>query len=171
MMNGDTEEEEDALVDILKTVVEEFIDMLEEPDERILFGRPFLATIHAQIDVFRGEISLGVGNEKVMFDMNGEICHSRDPIEKFYMVSSIQESEYFNPHEMENDDSPALEQRTCHYNEESVCKEDFRIWPTCNPDLRFCSGYDAIYGKEGNGMLKQWICFRDHVRQNVRGKG
>ncbi|GKA83910.1 copia protein, partial [Tanacetum coccineum] len=49
------------------------IDTLEEPDETILLGRPFLATIHAQIDVFRGEISLGVGNEKVKFDMNGEI--------------------------------------------------------------------------------------------------
>nr|GFB79975.1 hypothetical protein [Tanacetum cinerariifolium] len=31
--------------------------------------------------------------------------------------------------------------------------------------------YDAIYGKEENGMLKQWICFRDHERQNVRGNG
>ncbi|GJX07324.1 phospholipase-like protein [Tanacetum coccineum] len=70
------------------------IDMLEEPDKTILLGRPFFAMIHAQIDVFRGEILLGVGNEK--------------------------ESEYVNPHEIENDDSPALEQRTFHYNEESV---------------------------------------------------
>ncbi|GKA26985.1 hypothetical protein Tco_0713153 [Tanacetum coccineum] len=36
------------------------------------------------------------------------------------MVSSIQEGEYFNPHEMENDDCPTLEQRTFHYSEESV---------------------------------------------------
>nr|GEZ13103.1 hypothetical protein [Tanacetum cinerariifolium] len=94
-MNGqDKEEEEDALIDILKTVVE--------------------------IDVFRCEISLGVGNKKVKFDINGEICHSRVPFEKNYMVRSIPESEYFNPHEIENDDSPALEQRTFHYNEESV---------------------------------------------------
>nr|GEV32728.1 hypothetical protein [Tanacetum cinerariifolium] len=176
--------------------------------ETILLGRPFLATIHAQIDVFRGEISLGVGNEKVKFDMNGEICHSMVPFEKIYMVSSIQESEYVNPHEIENDDSPALGQRTFHYSKESVntvdsssdsqenevgshlseivsrwhvckpvhitfkvCEEDCRIWPTCNPDLSFCSGYDAIYGKEENGILKQWICFRDHERQNVRGNG
>ncbi|GJW15050.1 hypothetical protein Tco_0019183, partial [Tanacetum coccineum] len=52
-----------------------------------------------------------------------------------------------------------------------VCEEDCGIWPTCNPDLIFCSGYDAIYGKEENGMLKQWICFRDHERQNVKGNG
>ncbi|GJZ81805.1 hypothetical protein Tco_0646799 [Tanacetum coccineum] len=218
----DKEEEEDALIDILKTVgvsfiaeeeewdraginmmpkslfehlklanlkktsmvIEMVIDTLEEPDETILLGRPFLATTHAQIDVFRGEILLGVGNEKVKFDMNGEICHSGVPLEKIYMANSIQESEYFNPHEMENDDSPALEQRTFHYSEESVdtvdsssdsqenevgnhifenesrwhvckpvhitfkvCEEDCGIWPTCNPDLSFCSGYEAIYGK------------------------
>nr|GEU52592.1 hypothetical protein [Tanacetum cinerariifolium] len=156
------------------------IDTLEEPDETILLGRPFFATIHAQIDVFRGEISLAVGNGK--------------------------ESEYFN--EIENNDFLALEQRTFYYSEESVdtvdsssdsqenevgihlyenvsrwyvckpihitfkvCEEDCGIWPTCNLDLSFCSGYDAIYGKEENEMLKQWICFRDHKRQNVRGNG
>ncbi|GJV22994.1 copia protein [Tanacetum coccineum] len=88
------------------------IDMLEGPNETMLLGRPFFATIHAQIDVFRGEISLGIGNEKVKFDTNGEICHSRGPHEKIYMASSIQKDKYFNPHEVENDDSPALEQRT-----------------------------------------------------------
>ncbi|GJW72084.1 phospholipase-like protein [Tanacetum coccineum] len=173
------------LANLKKTnmAIEMVIDTLEEPEETILLGRSFLATIHAQIDVFKGEISLGVGNEKVKFDMNGEICHSRVPLKKIYMVISIQESEYFNPYEMKNDDSPALEQRTFHYSQESidtidsssdsqeneVCEEDYGIWPTCNPDLSFCSGHDAIYGKEENGMLKQWICFRDHERQNVRG--
>nr|GFA09636.1 hypothetical protein [Tanacetum cinerariifolium] len=36
------------------------IDMLEGPNETMLLGKPFLATIHAQIDVFRREISLGI---------------------------------------------------------------------------------------------------------------
>ncbi|GJT15269.1 hypothetical protein Tco_0873975 [Tanacetum coccineum] len=132
MTEQDKEEEEDALIDILKIVgvsfvakeeegdragnnnrpkslfehlklanlkktsmvIEIVIDMLKEPDETILLGRPFLATIDAQIDVFRGKISLGVGNEK--------------------------ESEYFNPHEKENNDSPALEQRTFHYSVDTV---------------------------------------------------
>ncbi|GJW07479.1 hypothetical protein Tco_1569902 [Tanacetum coccineum] len=257
----DNKEEEDALIDILKTVVEEsksiyrkaqirtpssrtsknsgrylhsgaginmmpkslfehfklgnlkktntlLLPRLKDQTKTILLGRPFLAMIHAQIDVFRGEISLGIGRERVKFDMNGEICHSGVLLEKIYMASSIQESEYFNPHEMENNDSPALEQRTFHCSKESidnidsssdsqenevgshlsenvsrwhvckpvhitfkVCEEYCKIWPTCNPDLSFCSGYDVIYGKEENGMLKQWICFRDHKRQNVRGNG
>nr|GEY80413.1 hypothetical protein [Tanacetum cinerariifolium]GEZ64862.1 hypothetical protein [Tanacetum cinerariifolium] len=39
------------------------------------------------------------------------------------------------------------------------CEKDYKQWPTCNPDLSFCSGYDAIYGQKESGMLKQWICF------------
>ncbi|GKC54976.1 copia protein [Tanacetum coccineum] len=60
------------------------IDMLEGPNETMLLGKPFIATIHAQIDVFRREILLGISEEK--------------------------ESEYFNPLEIETDvfsyDSP-----------------------------------------------------------------
>nr|GEV79928.1 hypothetical protein [Tanacetum cinerariifolium] len=95
------------------------------------------------------------------------------------MVSSIQESEYFNPHEMENDDSPALEQKTFHYNEESIdtidssndsqenevgshLSENVSRWHVCKPV--------HITFKE-NGILKQWICFLDHKRQNVEGNG
>nr|GEW04965.1 reverse transcriptase domain-containing protein [Tanacetum cinerariifolium] len=116
----------------------------------MLLGRPFVVTIHAQIDVFRGEILLGIGNENVKFDTNGKICYSRVPHEKVYMENSIQKGEYFNPHE----NSPALEQRTLHYSKESinnddsinniqveeVCEEDYGIRSTCNPDLCFCSG-------------------------------
>ncbi|GKD19600.1 copia protein [Tanacetum coccineum] len=184
------------------------IDTLEGPNETMILGRPYLATIHAQIDVFRGEISLGIGNEKVKFDTNGEIYHSRVPHEKIYMASSIQKDEYFNPHEVKNDDSPALEQRTLHYSEESidtvdssndsqedevgshlsedivsrwhvckpvhvtfkVCEEDCGIWPTCNPDLSFCSGYDAIYGKEKMGCSSNGYVFeimRDRVSEEI----
>ncbi|GJX96167.1 copia protein [Tanacetum coccineum] len=79
------------------------IDMLEGPNKTMLLGKPFLGTIHAQIDVFKREISLGIGEEEVTFDMNGEICHSRVPFEIFYMASSVQESEYFNPLEIKTD--------------------------------------------------------------------
>ncbi|GKC69971.1 hypothetical protein Tco_1115854 [Tanacetum coccineum] len=52
---------------------------------------------------------------------------------------------------------------------DNECGKDYGMWPTCNPDLSFCSGYDAIYGKGENGMLEQWMCFRDHKRQGVDG--
>ncbi|GKE01571.1 copia protein [Tanacetum coccineum] len=198
------------------------VDMLEGPNEIMLLGKPFLATIHAQIDVFRREISLRIDEEKVKFDMTGIICQSRVPFEKIYMESSIQESKYFNPLEIETNvfsyDSPAcllFEQSTHPYSNVSIytvdssdnmhelegsqedevgshllenvvsrwhvckliyvtikdCKKDYEKWPTYNPDLSFYSGYDAIYGKEESGMLKQWICFRDHESQNVGGNG
>ncbi|GJQ99019.1 hypothetical protein Tco_0522004 [Tanacetum coccineum] len=52
---------------------------------------------------------------------------------------------------------------------DNECGKDCGMWHTCNLDLRFCSGYDAIYGKDENGMLKQWMCFQDHERQSIRG--
>nr|GEW46213.1 hypothetical protein [Tanacetum cinerariifolium] len=42
-----------------------------EPNETMTLARPFLATIHAQIDVFKREISLGFGEDRVSFDMDG----------------------------------------------------------------------------------------------------
>ncbi|GKE90286.1 phospholipase-like protein, partial [Tanacetum coccineum] len=41
------------------------IDMLGEPNEMMILGMPFLATIHAQIDLFKREISLGIGEDRI----------------------------------------------------------------------------------------------------------
>ncbi|GKA64180.1 phospholipase-like protein [Tanacetum coccineum] len=127
------------------------IDMLEGLNETMLLGIPFLATIHAQIDVFRREILLGIGEEKMKFDMNGGICHSKVPVEKIYMASSVQESKNFNPFEIENDvfsyDSPAcllLERGTLSCSEESI-------------DI-----VDSIHDMQE---------LEDHERQNVGGNG
>ncbi|GKD25432.1 copia protein, partial [Tanacetum coccineum] len=79
------------------------IDMLRDSNETMILGRPFLATIHAQIDVFKIEILLGIGEDKVKFNMDGGISYSRILVEKIYMASSIHEEEYFNPFEIEND--------------------------------------------------------------------
>ncbi|GJY64721.1 hypothetical protein Tco_0466181 [Tanacetum coccineum] len=148
------------LADLKETSMEvEMADITKKAPLGIVGGdnisRPFLATIHAQIDVLRREILLGIGKAK-----------------------------NFNPFEIENDvfsyDSPAcllLDQGTHSYSEEIIdtidsshdmqelegSKDD--EWPTCNPDLSFYSGYDAIYGHEESGMLKKWICFRDHKAQ------
>ncbi|GJS24050.1 hypothetical protein Tco_0452682, partial [Tanacetum coccineum] len=45
--------------------------LLWEPNETMILERPFLATIHAQIDVFQREISLGIGEDRVLSDMDG----------------------------------------------------------------------------------------------------
>ncbi|GJY19417.1 reverse transcriptase domain-containing protein [Tanacetum coccineum] len=46
-------------------------NMPENLRELIILGRPFLKTIHAQIDVFQEEISLGIGEDRIKFDVNG----------------------------------------------------------------------------------------------------
>ncbi|GJR56745.1 zinc knuckle CX2CX4HX4C containing protein [Tanacetum coccineum] len=46
------------------------MDMLNTRNETMIFGRPFLATIHAKIDVFNKEISLGIRGDRVTFDMD-----------------------------------------------------------------------------------------------------
>ncbi|GKC39407.1 RNA-directed DNA polymerase, eukaryota, reverse transcriptase zinc-binding domain protein [Tanacetum coccineum] len=92
--------EENILVKIDKILFPSdfmIIDMLGDPNENMILGRPFLATIYTRIDVFDREISLGTGADRIVFYMNGEVHHPTTPIEKVYMANSIQEEESFNP--------------------------------------------------------------------------
>ncbi|GKB35772.1 hypothetical protein Tco_0880714 [Tanacetum coccineum] len=88
----------------------------------IILGRPFLETIHAQIDVFQEEISLGIGEDRIKFDVNGNPRQSNITIKKIYMENTSQEEESFNPLEIGQDlfsyESPAclqFEQVTRNY--------------------------------------------------------
>ncbi|GKC23213.1 putative ribonuclease H-like domain-containing protein [Tanacetum coccineum] len=56
----------------LSCLIVDFVimDMVEDPNVPLILGRPLLATAHAQIDVFNKQISLGVGEEKILFKMN-----------------------------------------------------------------------------------------------------
>ncbi|GJZ37920.1 putative ribonuclease H-like domain-containing protein [Tanacetum coccineum] len=192
------------------------IDMPGILGEMITLDKPFLATIHAQIDVFNGEISFGIGEDKAKLDVNRNSHHSNVTLKKVYMATK---KESFNPLKIKDDlfsyKSPAclrFEQNTnIHTNSDTktidsprniqetsercadhqqdnkrdtsrwhVCKpirvfydngsgEDYGIWPTCNLNLSYCSGYKIIYGKAKHGMLKQWVCFRDYERRNAKG--
>ncbi|GJS19138.1 RNA-directed DNA polymerase, eukaryota, reverse transcriptase zinc-binding domain protein [Tanacetum coccineum] len=79
------------------------IDMLGDPNETMILGRPFLATIHARIDVFYKEISLGVGDDRIVFDMNGKVHHPVILVENVCMINEVQGEESFNPPEIGND--------------------------------------------------------------------
>ncbi|GJS79326.1 reverse transcriptase domain-containing protein [Tanacetum coccineum] len=56
------------------------MDMLNTRSETMILGRPFLATIHAEIDVFNKEISLGIRGDRVTFDMDKKIHNFTTPI-------------------------------------------------------------------------------------------
>ncbi|GJW94787.1 hypothetical protein Tco_0174459 [Tanacetum coccineum] len=64
---------ENVLVQIDKFIFPvDFIimDMVEDPNAPLILGRHLLATAHAHIDIFNKEISLGVGEERILFKMN-----------------------------------------------------------------------------------------------------
>nr|GEW07973.1 putative reverse transcriptase domain-containing protein [Tanacetum cinerariifolium] len=65
------------------------IDMLKMLNETMILGRPFLATIHVEINVFNKDISLGIGDDKVTFDMEKKIHNFTTHVGKVYMVNSI----------------------------------------------------------------------------------
>ncbi|GJZ74238.1 transposon ty3-I gag-pol polyprotein [Tanacetum coccineum] len=46
------------------------MDMVEDLNVPLILGRPLLANAHAQIDVFNKQISLGVGEERILFKIN-----------------------------------------------------------------------------------------------------
>ncbi|GJX88708.1 putative reverse transcriptase domain-containing protein [Tanacetum coccineum] len=64
------------------------MDMLNTHNETMILGRPFLATIHAEIDVFNKEISLGIGGDRVTFYMDKKIHNFTTPIGESYMINA-----------------------------------------------------------------------------------
>ncbi|GJZ32867.1 reverse transcriptase domain-containing protein [Tanacetum coccineum] len=69
------------------------IDMLNTHNETMILGRPFLATIHAKIDVFNKEISLGIRDDRVTFGMDKKIHNFTTPVGKIYMINLIYNNE------------------------------------------------------------------------------
>ncbi|GKB07527.1 reverse transcriptase domain-containing protein [Tanacetum coccineum] len=76
------------------------IDMLGDPNETMIIGRPLLVTIHDRIGVFDKEILLGVGEDIIVFDMNGNVYHPIFLIKKVCIVNEVQEEKSFNPLEI-----------------------------------------------------------------------
>ncbi|GKA02669.1 putative ribonuclease H-like domain-containing protein [Tanacetum coccineum] len=69
------------------------IDMLNTRNETMILGRPFLAIIYAEIDVFNKETSLGIGDDRVTFNMDKKIHNFTTLVGKVYMVNSIHNDE------------------------------------------------------------------------------
>ncbi|GJZ27693.1 ribonuclease H-like domain-containing protein [Tanacetum coccineum] len=125
------------------------IDMLKGLNETMLLGRPFLETIHAQIDVFRREISLGIGTPSC----SDESIDTVDSSDDMYELEGNQDDEV-GSHLLENVVSKWHFRKPVRITFVD-CEKDCGQWPTCNPDLSFCSGYDAIYKREESGMLNK----------------
>ncbi|GJY55294.1 reverse transcriptase domain-containing protein [Tanacetum coccineum] len=78
---------ENVLVKIDKFLfLSDFVILDNTPSETTILGRPFLATIHAKIDVFAGKISLGINEDRISFDTMRKDHNYTNPSEKNFMV-------------------------------------------------------------------------------------
>ncbi|PWA61243.1 hypothetical protein CTI12_AA373430 [Artemisia annua] len=62
------------------------IDMIDECNNNLILGRPFLATSHANIKVFEKEITLENGKEKITFNHNGSLKSINTNLEEVCMI-------------------------------------------------------------------------------------
>ncbi|GJZ47647.1 phospholipase-like protein [Tanacetum coccineum] len=177
------------------------IDMLSMRDETMILGRPFLATIHAEIDVFNKEISLGIRDDKVTFDMDKKIHNFTTPIGKIYMINSIHNNESPSLSNAPSDKSSRFEKFNNLHNESNyiqersskkmrilkadtnlpsthfykpvkkICNGILKVWPTCDPTMKTCNGGIEIYGMNEEGVLKLWYCYLDGHRESIKGSG
>ncbi|GJX29539.1 reverse transcriptase domain-containing protein [Tanacetum coccineum] len=65
--------------------------MPEDSRVPIILGRPFLATARAMIDVFNKKITLRVGDDKVVFDVDQSIKRSTAEDEECYRIDDLDE--------------------------------------------------------------------------------
>ncbi|GKE66130.1 hypothetical protein Tco_1520291, partial [Tanacetum coccineum] len=80
---------ENVLVKINRFLfLSDFIIIDNTPSETIILERPFLATIHAKIDVFTGKFSLGINEDRISFDAIRKDQDSTNPSERIFMVNS-----------------------------------------------------------------------------------
>ncbi|GJX70263.1 reverse transcriptase domain-containing protein [Tanacetum coccineum] len=62
-----------------------FVIIDNTPSETTILGRPSLATIHAEIDVFAGKISLGIDEDRISFDTIRKDHKYTNPSERIFM--------------------------------------------------------------------------------------
>ncbi|GKB86588.1 hypothetical protein Tco_0958860 [Tanacetum coccineum] len=152
----------------------------------MILGRPFLATIHAEIDVFNKEISLGIREDRVTFDMDKKIHNFMTPVGK---EQSSKKARMLKP----DTNTPSV--HFCKPVKQN-CNEILKVWPTCDPTkndrkgikggglsfldfllVRYgdAQGNDLIWGSSEpvkKALLKSWIidCFREELVKDPRSK-
>ncbi|GJU65675.1 zinc knuckle CX2CX4HX4C containing protein [Tanacetum coccineum] len=66
------------------------LDMIEDFRMPLILGRPLLETAHVEIEIFRKQISLDMGNEKLLFKLEDNLNEIHAPIESAYAVRDIE---------------------------------------------------------------------------------
>ncbi|GJR43302.1 reverse transcriptase domain-containing protein [Tanacetum coccineum] len=139
------------------------IDMLKTHNETMILGRSFLATIHAEIDIFNKGISLGIMDDRVTLDMDKKIHNFMTLVGKVYMVNLIHNNKPPNLLYISSNtpsyESPQFEKsKNLHhqnnngnYMQERSSKKA-RMVKLDTQNVHFCKPVKQDY----NGILKVW---------------
>ncbi|GJU03375.1 zinc knuckle CX2CX4HX4C containing protein [Tanacetum coccineum] len=158
----------DILVKIDKFMfLSDFVILDQTPNLTVILRRPFLATIYAQISVFEKEISFGIEDERVTFDINRNDPNFV-PTEGIFMLNSVNTDEPITKRlKISND------MTTTHFCKLIIqeCDKDFKAWPSCNPFRNECDGGHEIYGINELGKTKYWFFPNNYKRKEMKGDG
>ncbi|GJX71503.1 phospholipase-like protein [Tanacetum coccineum] len=141
---------ENVLVKIDKFLFpSDFVTLDNTPSETTILGRPFFATIHAEIDSNNQTDYEESGN----WDNRSHNLDDREPKKhKINIDENVPRAHFCNP----------IKQNI---------KEQTKIWPSCDPDKKMHDGGVEICGVSKTWNLRFWYCNCDNERKNIKGKG
>ncbi|GKD05209.1 reverse transcriptase domain-containing protein, partial [Tanacetum coccineum] len=165
------------------------IDILKTRNKTVILERPFLETIHAKIDVFNKEISLGIGDDRITFDMNRKDNNFTTLVGRIYMINDEPSSSNDTPTDessrveksddlIQKHDSkktrilkPITHIPSAYFCKpiKKICNWILRFWPTFNPTIKACNRGVKIYGMNEEVVLKLWYCYLDRDRKSIKG--
>ncbi|GJR31772.1 DNA-directed DNA polymerase [Tanacetum coccineum] len=80
------------------------LDMREDSKILIILGRPFLATARAMIDVFNKKITLKIGDEEVIFDVDQKIKKPHTEDDECYGIDDLDQTIHLETQGLIEDD-------------------------------------------------------------------
>nr|GFA15796.1 hypothetical protein [Tanacetum cinerariifolium] len=98
---------ENVLIKIDKSILpidSVILDMRDDSKISINLGRPFLATARAMIDVFNKNMTLRVGNEEVIFDVDQSIKRPPTKDDECYKIDFLDTTIHSKTQELLKDD-------------------------------------------------------------------
>nr|GEV89203.1 hypothetical protein [Tanacetum cinerariifolium] len=156
------------------------MNMLNTRNETMVLGRPFLATIHAEIDVSKKEISLGIGGDRVTFDIEKKAHNFATPIGEIYMINATSNTLLDASSRVEETNDVHNKNNSCNQEQgrsrkkpkklefdinlpsthfckpvKQILEGDLKFWPTCDPNIKECNGGHALYEMNKEGDLKK----------------
>ncbi|GKA11324.1 phospholipase-like protein, partial [Tanacetum coccineum] len=151
------------------------IDMLKTQNETVILERPFLATIHTEIDVFNKEITLGIGDDRVTFDMNRKVNNFTTVVGTIYMINSNPSDEPSSSSDIPTDESSRVEKF-----DDLIQKHDSKKNRILKPNTHIRSAYfckpikkicNETLRMNEEGVLKFWYCYLNGDRKSIKGSG